>query len=1216
MRIHANLSALNTQNRMKANQTNLTKTLEKLSSGYKINRASDDAAGLTISEGMRAQIRGLNRAALNAQDGLSYATTSDAVVQETAHILHRMRELTVQALNDTNTVEDRKLIQEELDQLKGSIQNISEDTRYNDTLKAVEPHESSYGMLEGIRVFDGPAIIKEGINDELSFSANGQTTTIKIPSGKYDPVELLVDEIDTILMEKNENIIVSLTKDKRLAVQIENAPDIAKIKGNGSSLFFDYEIGNKPGMIIGTTDYSTGDQKLTITAGKNDTLSFYIGPTNEVSITFQAGRYTRDEIIATINQHIQGTGAEASAYGEKNISISSDTYSVTGLNGNMFKVDEHSSVIYDNVFYGNVDKTQSYFYSAKQLPNTITLNDPSSSFTIQGYTKGLAPKQLQINLFESGETAPKTFTKDGLLTFIQEKLDAADMAAKVSLKSGYLHMESELWGSNYDVRITNYGNTKEVEMGIFCEKMSSTYPVTAVQGGNSAASIQGNYSANREPMIISPTNNELKLKVDNTEYTLTIPDGSYTVQQMKDFLNSELATNGLNTVSVDSVGYFNRQAFTLSSATQTIQLVNSSALNTIFGGESISSPIPQQGTTGAIKYPQEGTVGAPEIEQLPATVVGQVSISSGLFVNNGNNKLNFKVNGAAQSIQLANGYYTKETLLTELEQKLANTGVEASFDGNYLKLTTINKGQGVTLREVSGLGMDLISVTGAPTTAASPTVTTTALTGYIEFKNNPPTMIEIDATNNKMSFNFTDNGVSTTVNLEIPEGSYKPLEMIAQLNTALAINYSGVDATFKQNGVNDFNRFSLVADGPGNQYQITNMSGGLYKDLFTTRYYTAVPMQIGGYSNVAEAYTVGRQPLDETVEIFPSTNDVLTFDVKYKGSDYTIDVQLPPSNYTPTNLASTFNAQLKKQLVDAGLPEDLLSAQIGVQNNNQNISNADKFVLVAREKTDGRDDNGELVIDGIRGSAAYTFFYQSSGIPKPSYVTGINDLSAGLVIEKDKNDQLSIDVDNQTYHLTFPEGAYNAEQLLDIINTELAAKNTGLHATYQDNLLRFSYKENGMVPIDGITGNARDDLFFKTERRHEDNDIALQIGANNLQSMIMKQTTLSDRLLRIHTINITRPEQAQRALTKLDFAINKVTDKLGNLGAVQNRLEASINVNKRIEENLQKSEALIRDADMAHEMMKFTKQNILSQAMQTMLAQATQAPQATLELLK
>ena len=105
--------------------------MEKLSSGFRINRAGDDAAGLAISEKMRGQIRGLNQASRNAQDGISLIQTAEGALNETHAILQRMRELAVQASTDTNTPADRAEIQKEIDQLATEITRISTDTEFN-----------------------------------------------------------------------------------------------------------------------------------------------------------------------------------------------------------------------------------------------------------------------------------------------------------------------------------------------------------------------------------------------------------------------------------------------------------------------------------------------------------------------------------------------------------------------------------------------------------------------------------------------------------------------------------------------------------------------------------------------------------------------------------------------------------------------------------------------------------------------------------------------------------------------------------------------------------------------------------------------------------------------------------------------------------------------------------------------------------------------------
>lgn len=131
MIINHNLNAMNAHRNMAINNTNSAKSMEKLSSGLRINRAGDDAAGLAISEKMRGQIRGLDQAARNSQDGISLIQTAEGALQETHAILQRMRELAVQASNDTNVDKDRTAISDEISQLKDEIDRISTQTEFN-----------------------------------------------------------------------------------------------------------------------------------------------------------------------------------------------------------------------------------------------------------------------------------------------------------------------------------------------------------------------------------------------------------------------------------------------------------------------------------------------------------------------------------------------------------------------------------------------------------------------------------------------------------------------------------------------------------------------------------------------------------------------------------------------------------------------------------------------------------------------------------------------------------------------------------------------------------------------------------------------------------------------------------------------------------------------------------------------------------------------------
>ena len=142
MVVQHNLNAINANNKMNINVSGTKKATEKLSSGYQINRAGDNAAGLAISEKMRSQIRGLSQATKNANDGISLIQTAEGGLNETHSILQRMRELSVQAANGTETDDDREAVQNEISQLQDELDRIADTTEFN-TMKLLN------GNLDG-----------------------------------------------------------------------------------------------------------------------------------------------------------------------------------------------------------------------------------------------------------------------------------------------------------------------------------------------------------------------------------------------------------------------------------------------------------------------------------------------------------------------------------------------------------------------------------------------------------------------------------------------------------------------------------------------------------------------------------------------------------------------------------------------------------------------------------------------------------------------------------------------------------------------------------------------------------------------------------------------------------------------------------------------------------------------------------------------------------
>ncbi len=129
--INTNVMSLNAQRNLGNSQSKLSTSMQRLSSGLRINSAKDDAAGLAISDRMTSQIKGLNQAVRNANDGISLAQTAEGALQESTNILQRMRELAVQSANDTNSATDRQSLQAEVGQLKQELDRIAETTSFN-----------------------------------------------------------------------------------------------------------------------------------------------------------------------------------------------------------------------------------------------------------------------------------------------------------------------------------------------------------------------------------------------------------------------------------------------------------------------------------------------------------------------------------------------------------------------------------------------------------------------------------------------------------------------------------------------------------------------------------------------------------------------------------------------------------------------------------------------------------------------------------------------------------------------------------------------------------------------------------------------------------------------------------------------------------------------------------------------------------------------------
>ena len=350
MRINNNVMALNAHRQLGINQTNASKSMERLSSGMRINRAGDDAAGLAISEKMRGQIRGLKQAQRNAQDGISLIQTAEGALNETHAILQRMRELATQASTDTNTLTDRKEIQKEINQLLDEIDRIGNQTEFN-TQKLLNGSYSSKVLHIGANIGQNMDI---NIGDMRTTSLGaGDVTTVPAVAAEARIQGITFRAVNaggvgngiTIKFEAGENSDTSVTVEGttitvKLGIETEgeNSGTIKATTAEVVNAINDDEDANALVVASGgndtTTAAETGEDNITLSGGADETLvtvtldtisNLKVDDTEIDSVTEDTldklsneGVLTQDganKAIANVNNAIEQVSAERSKLG-------------------------------------------------------------------------------------------------------------------------------------------------------------------------------------------------------------------------------------------------------------------------------------------------------------------------------------------------------------------------------------------------------------------------------------------------------------------------------------------------------------------------------------------------------------------------------------------------------------------------------------------------------------------------------------------------------------------------------------------------------------------------------------------------------------------------------------------------------------------------------------------------------------------------------------
>ena len=276
MIINHNMNALNAHRNMGINNTAAGKSMEKLSSGLRINRAGDDAAGLAISEKMRGQIRGLTQSSRNAADGISMIQTAEGALNETTNILQRMRELAVQAGNDTNTTSDRAEIQKEIDALTEEVDRIANNTEFNTqkllngnkTGKAGDEIKSKINAEKGVFTIDFGNALADGNTIEID---GKKVTLTQQDVGTQGAIKTALENVF-----KDYDITVDANKDKITLTQkvAENKGEMKYTFNNGA----EQKAGvTKAGVTGREQQLSEGKVSVQVGANANQSMSIEIG---------------------------------------------------------------------------------------------------------------------------------------------------------------------------------------------------------------------------------------------------------------------------------------------------------------------------------------------------------------------------------------------------------------------------------------------------------------------------------------------------------------------------------------------------------------------------------------------------------------------------------------------------------------------------------------------------------------------------------------------------------------------------------------------------------------------------------------------------------------------------------------------------------------------------------------------------------------------------
>lgn len=1271
MYIQHNLPAVNAARQVEINSTNFQKTAKKLSSGYKINSAADGAAELEVSEQMRSQIRGLNQSVENAEDGANYIQVADGSMHEIHAMLQRMRELSVQSLNDTNTPADRAALAAEFDQLQCEIDRISGGTDYN-TQPVFGEHDPSYYQIEGNRKWEPDQMhFVQAPNNTLDIHLPDTYTpndyTITIAPDAYTTQELM-DEIDNALAAlkpSNPGFVFELTKDGYCNLNFEggkNSPTkIDSVDGGLAYLIYDCYNSYSSSSLLGTTAFE-GDWPLKITAGHNDELQFYIEKTDGtppefVQMKIPGGDYSRSELINLINQKLtKYPDVTAKEYGSQCIQISGGVSSnITGLKGNMFKYEDptkeqvYTSIFYDNTRYGTSAGspyilTGHAYYNAP-AKQSVTID--SSNETLKIKMKG-DPDYTEISLLPAG-TSSKDYSMSNIAAELNKQFKLMGLDIEASAPTDYVPGGTYLYGYYQHLILKSTTTGEDVSF-----EFDTTDPVS--KAAYETLFVNTHYDYNKYPSIVSgsdptPPNitgrvylngaitipagaNTLSLSINGTPINMTIPAQTYpSLDKLKDELNGLIPADQQDKFSFTTSGGYLRISGT-DKATSLSFGNTQGAYDQLFVGTTEITNNFFVSDTGEEEYGQGGT--RPTKQDMATVTIPYDIPSDQTVITPTNNQFSFTLNDQTRTVWLRPNTYSRAALVAELDAqlKLNKIPATATLTGNRLTLTTTLTGTNCKLSiSASPNGSAWNAFVGSQKQKNPPVYPVTGSPGspaFVQGANLNGKTITLDNTN--CTLGLTIPGLpSNPYTVSVATGGPFSIDKVAELlQTAIddQIGKGIINVTHTDGGI----RLTDAKNGK-NSFTVDNQSS-FYKAVLTSRHTNTVsnnPSPTKGSHKFDDAFIIGREDiLNKQIEIVAGSSDKFILDFKHPEhkDPINLEVTLDEGVKSSDEIAKELTHKLNEALRLRGLYDFNIDVTIGKPHHTGVTgSNDDKSLQITlTEATDPATGkkipapSGEYIIDGVRGNAAYSLFYKTTGKPEPSYTTGVQDISGGVSFPSGKN-VLTMCVDSEEYSFTFDERDYTAEEFLKELNEKFRngddnGKKAPLEATLADGHLRLTHKDSRPHTITKISGSAKGIVFYREEDRDTQSAYMLQVGALGHQGLELPRLRVNTTALNINSLTITKPKYANKALWRLDEAITLLSTRRSLYGALYNRIDHITANNSNTSENLQASESRIRDTDFGSEMIQYACSKILQQSSQAMLAQANQLPNRVTSLFQ